>query len=66
MGFFGAPKFYEDHAVRAAETALYMRDALPDFNESITKHGIDPIDFRLGIATGDVMVGNIGSHDRFN
>lgn len=43
-----------------------MREALPSFNESIKKQGLDPIDFRVGIATGNVLVGNIGSEDRFN
>lgn len=44
-----------------------MRAKLPAFNAEITKHGIDAIDFRVGIATGDdVMVGNIGSKERFN
>ncbi len=66
MGFFGAPKSYDDHAIRAAETALRMQDALPAFNESIAARDLDPIDFRVWIATGEVMVGNIGSHDRFN
>jgi len=66
MGFFGAPLSYEDHARRAADTALDMRARLPGFNEELVRHGIKPIDFRVGIATGSVMVGNIGSHDRFN
>lgn len=66
MGFFGAPLSYEDHAIRAADTALMMRARLPLFNDDLVKHGMQPIDFRVGIATGDVMVGNIGSHDRFN
>lgn len=66
MGFFGAPLSYEDDAVRAANTALAMRKVLPDFNADIQKRGIDPIDFRVGIATGEVMVGNIWSHNRFN
>ena len=66
MGFFGAPLSYEDHAIRAADTALMMRTRLPLFNDDLVKHGMKPIDFRIGIATGEVMVGNIGSHDRFN
>jgi class 3 adenylate cyclase/CHASE2 domain-containing sensor protein len=66
MGFFGAPLSYEDHGIRAANTALLMRQALPDFNKELEKHGIDPIDFRVGIASWDVLVGNIWSHDRFN
>jgi adenylate cyclase len=66
MGFFGAPMTYDDDARRACRTALLMRKELPGFNEDIGVHGIAPIDFRVGIASGDVMVGNIGSHDRFN
>lgn len=66
MGFFGAPLPYADHAVRACRTALLMRARLPAFNADIAAHGLDPIDFRVGIASGEVMVGNIGSHDRFN
>lgn len=66
MGFFGAPLSYEDHAIRAADTAILMRSRLPSFNDDLVAHGMKPIDFRVGIATGDVMVGNIWSHDRFN
>ena len=55
-----------DHAIRACRTALLMRQALPVFNQSIAKKGIEPIDFRVGIASGDVIVGNIGSEEQFN
>ena len=43
-----------------------MRDALPIFNAELESRGIEPIDFRVGIASGDVLVGNIGSSERFN
>ncbi len=43
-----------------------MRKVLHDLNAEIVIHGIDPIDFRVGIATGEVIVGNIGSETRFN
>ena len=66
MGFFGAPISYEDHAIRSANTAILMRKALAKFNMEIGERGIESIDFRVGIASGEVMVGNIGSHDRFN
>lgn len=66
MGFYGAPISHPDHAIRACRTALLMRERLPLFNADIVAHGLTPVDFRVGIATGEVMVGNIGSHDRFN
>ena len=43
-----------------------MREALPEFNSEITSRGLEAVDFRVGIASGEVMVGNIGSYDRFN
>jgi len=43
-----------------------MRRALDDFNKHLKEQNLDPIDFRVGIATGEVMVGNIGSEKRFN
>ena len=66
MGFFGAPVAQSDHAIRSCRTAIAMRQALPEFNIEITARGISPVDFRVGIATGAVMVGNIGSQDHFN
>lgn len=66
MGFFGAPVAQADHAIRVCRTALAMRRALPEFNREIRERGIEEIDFRIGIATGDVLVGNIGSTDHFN
>jgi class 3 adenylate cyclase len=66
MGFFGAPVTQSDHAIRACRTALEMRKILPGFNQEIVERGMAPIEFRVGIATGDVMVGNIGSQDHFN
>ena len=43
-----------------------MHRALPEFNREVTARGIDPIEFRVGIATGEAMIGNIGSKDHFN
>lgn len=59
MGFFGAPVEQADHAIRACTTALRMRSALDTMNTEIVVRGINPINFRVGIATGEVMVGNI-------
>lgn len=66
MGFFGAPVEDPFHAKNACETAIRMRAALADFNTILEKEWKEKIDFRVGIATGEVMVGNIGSEKQFN
>ena len=66
MGFFWAPLIQEDHARRACQTALDMREALPAFNEWLKSQSLEPIDFRIGIGSGEVMVWNIWSEDRFS
>jgi adenylate cyclase len=66
MWFFGAPVGQSDHAMRACKTAVAMRKALPELNDLIAERGIMRVDFRIGISSGDVMVGNIGSIEHFN
>lgn len=66
MGFFGAPITQADHAKRACRTAINMRRALTEINTEINSKGIQSLDFRVGIATGEVMIGNIGSKKHFN
>lgn len=59
MAIFGAPISSEDHALRAVRAALEMRVALQDFNAS--RPGGTPLNFRIGINTGSVVAGDIGS-----
>lgn len=66
MGFFGAPVDDPNHAINACFTAIEMRKHLDRINTEIEKMGLGPINFRVGIATGEVMVGNIGSEERFS
>ena len=63
MAFWNAPLDQPDHARRGALAALGMRRALTRFNE--TRDGLG-IRLAIGLATGEVLVGNIGSRDRFN
>lgn len=66
MGFYGAPVDNPRHAFDACKTALWMQKALGQINLDLQKDGFDSISFRVGIATGEVMVGNIWSEKRFN
>jgi adenylate cyclase len=66
MAFWGAPAPTADHAARACETALRSQRKLAELRVARDTPGLANIRARIGIATGDVLVGNVGSHDRFN
>jgi adenylate cyclase len=59
MAVFGAPLSTDDHARRAALAALDMRDALAELNESQPE--ASRLEFRVGIHSGHVIAGDIGS-----
>ncbi len=66
MAFWGAPALTADHAARACEAALRSQRKLAELRSAADAAGLANIRARIGIATGDVLVGNVGSHDRFN
>jgi adenylate cyclase len=61
---FGAPLDMPDQADRALATALAMRKALKKINAHRTKEGWEPISQGIGINTGSVVAGQVGSEDR--
>ncbi|NJD23571.1 MAG: adenylate/guanylate cyclase domain-containing protein [Melioribacter sp.] len=66
MAFWGAPVEVEDHAYKACVTALQMQERLVGLREKWSSSGETPIRIRIGINTGDVIVGNIGGEKRFD
>ncbi|MEZ0174846.1 MAG: adenylate/guanylate cyclase domain-containing protein [Candidatus Reddybacter sp.] len=66
MALFGAPVAHEDHAQRACYAALNLRDLLREFSHEI-KHQYD-VDFatRIGLNSGEVVVGKIGDDLRMD
>ncbi len=62
MAFFGAPLAMPDHAVRAVEAALRMQEALASLNQG--RAGVRPIEMRIGVNSGPVVVGDIGTPQR--
>ena len=61
MAFWGAPVPLADHAARACVAALRCQRRLAEYAARGT-----PLVTRIGVATGDVLVGNIGSSERMN
>lgn len=66
MALFGVPLELPDHATRALQTALEMRDALEKLNERIFRPRGYALGFGIGIHTGLVVAGNVGSPERYN
>jgi len=61
MVLFGAPVDMEDAADKAVACALEMQAALERFNIDRERHGDDKIQIGVGINSGEVVVGSIGS-----
>ncbi len=66
MAFWNAPLRQKDHAVRAMTTALTMKEKLKDLNEKWKSEGRPELEIRIGIFSGEALVGNFGSKDRFD
>ncbi len=61
MAFFGPPFTPGNHAMAACRAALRMDRRLAELREAWLEKGLPPINARIGLATGEVIVGNIGS-----
>ncbi|MBD2194463.1 MULTISPECIES: GAF domain-containing protein [Calothrix] len=67
MAVFGAPlPLTENHAWRAVQAALDMRHRLAEFNQRRIVQAQPQIHIGIGISSGEVVSGNIGSHKRMD
>ncbi len=66
MAFWGAPIWQEDHPARACKTALDMMERLAELSVEWKKKGRPEIDIGIGLSTGNLTVGNMGSTTRFD
>ncbi|HEX2522737.1 MAG TPA: AAA family ATPase, partial [Terriglobia bacterium] len=61
MALFGAPLAHEDHAVRACYAALRMQESVKRYAEGVRRIEGIPIQIRVGLNSGEVVVRSIGS-----
>ncbi|HEX6440472.1 MAG TPA: adenylate/guanylate cyclase domain-containing protein [Candidatus Binatia bacterium] len=61
MALFGAPLAHEDHAVRACYAALRMQESVKHYAEGVRRTEGVPIQIRIGLNSGEVVVRSIGS-----
>ncbi len=62
--FFGAPTFVSDHCKRAVACALEMQKAMKGVNRGNLRLGLPELQMGIGINSGQLIVGNIGSEKR--
>src|SRR5215471_15634773 len=63
FAFFGAPIAHEDHPQRALFAALRMQDELGKYAETLRRAGRSPIEVRIGLNTGEVVLRAIRKDD---
>ena len=61
MALYGAPLDDEEHAEHAVQTALAMITTLNDLNREWAEQGKPQLDIGIGINTGEMIAGNVGS-----
>ena len=66
MAFFGAPVPVTDHPVQGATAALNMIDQLKKLKMRTDIEGLASLEIGIGLNTGEVTVGNLGSNDFMN
>jgi class 3 adenylate cyclase/tetratricopeptide (TPR) repeat protein len=66
MALFGAPLAHEDHAQRACFAALHLQEALRAYADELRRIDGVSISTRIGINSGDVVVGRIGDDLRMD
>lgn len=66
MAFWNAPLEQSDHALRAIKTAIAMQRALDEMNRAGAFPKNLALKIGIGINTGDMIVGNMGSEARFD
>ena len=62
MAFYNDPVEMEDHALRAVLTAIGMKNKLDKINEEWKKQGKPTLNIGIGVNTGEMIVGHMGSH----
>lgn len=65
LAFFNAPQSVSEHARKACQSALKAQEVLAQKRPEWTQQGRPPYEARIGLHTGEVLVGNIGTARRF-
>jgi len=68
IAFFGAPLFNAEHSALACRSALAIKAAEMELNKTVVNEGLSPVPIftRIGINTGEMVVGNMGAEKKMD
>jgi adenylate cyclase len=68
IAFFGAPLELKEHALHACLSAITMKKLETELNKTIMENNLSPLPLltRIGINTGDMVAGNMGTANKMN
>ncbi len=66
IAFWGAPLVQEDHAIRACNTSIDMQKKMIELRKVWKEQGKAQLKVRIGINSGSMVVGNLGSNERMD
>jgi adenylate cyclase len=66
MAFWGAPIELADHAAYACRAALACSKRMETINKRLGGRDLPPLQMRIGLHSGEAVVGNMGSNQRFD
>uniref|UniRef100_A0A7C3UXS6 HAMP domain-containing protein n=1 Tax=Desulfobacca acetoxidans TaxID=60893 RepID=A0A7C3UXS6_9BACT len=64
LAFFGAPEYLPHHPAQAVACAVAMQAAMDEINADNAREGLPHLEMGIGVSSGEVVVGNIGSELR--
>jgi len=66
IAFFGAPNILKNHAERTCSACIKMQKRLAELRENWKENGKPQLKMRIGLCTGNAVVGNMGSKNRMD
>ncbi len=66
MAFWGAPIEEKEHARLACESCIEMKEKLKELNRELASKNLPQINIGMGVNTGEAVVGNLGSKEKFD
>ena len=66
MAIFGAPLHLDSHEDRAIECAMQIQENMRELNKEFASKGLPSVQIGIGINSGEAIIGNMGSEQRFD